>query len=61
MFCGDRFVETDNGKKTYKIAANSLYGFSTSDFLPHEGIQFSRNVDLEGILGSIFLNLNRHF
>ena len=49
---GDRYVVSDDNKKTMFIDANNLYGHSMSQPLPYGGIKFEKNVRLEHILNT---------
>ena len=47
---GDRYIQSDENKKSLYIDANNLYGHSMSEPLPFDEIKFDKNVDLEDIL-----------
>ena len=47
---GDRYVKTDENKKTVYKDANNVYGWAMSEYLPHDEIKFDNNVELEDIL-----------
>ena len=47
---GDRYVKSDENKKTLYIDANNLYGWAMSQYLPYDDIKFDGDVKLEDIL-----------
>ena len=48
----DRYVESDDNKKTLYAYAKNLYGDSMSQPLPYDDKRFDENVKLEDILNS---------
>ena len=49
---GDKYVKSEENKKTLYKAANNLYGWAMSEYLPYDEIKFDRNVELEDILNT---------
>ena len=49
---GDRYVKSDENEKLLYKAANNLYGWALSEYLPYDEIKFDRNVKLEDILNT---------
>ena len=47
---GDSYVKTDENKEKLVIDANTFYGLSMCESLPHDEIKFDKKVELEGIL-----------
>ena len=47
---GDRYVISDENKKILYVDANNLYGYSMSEPLPYDEIQFDKIVKSEDIL-----------
>ena len=50
---GDRYIKSDENKKTLYVDANNLYGYSISEPLPYDEIKFDQNVKLEDILNTL--------
>ena len=46
---GDKYVVSDDNKKRLYIDANNLHGLAMSQSLPHDEINFDKNVNLEVI------------
>ena len=49
---GDRYKRSYENKKILYKAANSLYGWAMSEYLPYDEIKFDRSVNLEDILNT---------
>ena len=49
---GDRYVKSDKYKKIIYVHVNILYGYSMSQPLPYDEIEFDQNVKLEDILNT---------
>ena len=49
---GDRYVESNGDKKILYVDANNLYGYSLSEPLSYDEINFDNNVNLEDILNT---------
>ena len=49
---GERYINSDENKKTLYVDANNLYGHSMSQPLPYDEIKFDKSVELEDILNT---------
>ena len=49
---GDRYDESDENKKILYIDATNIYGYSMSQTLPYDEIEFHKNFRWEGILST---------
>ena len=49
---GNRFVKSIEKKKFYRDA-NKLYGWATSQIIPHSKVKFDKNVTLEDVINTL--------
>ena len=49
---GDRYVKSDENKKSFYKDANNLYGWAMSEYLPYDEIKLDKNIKLEDIINT---------